>query len=248
MGKAYFKTPHFLFVFFLLFFNAGMSTAQLISKEVNVFLNPGPEEEDLNVFRQWMKWDDPGSMLMHFLTRETVKYYDDRSKEVARLETAEEWIARQNKVRKKLDEIIGGFPSGTPLNARITGVIKRDGFRIEKIVFESFPGFYVPGCLYVPEKTEGYWHPYEVDFSWGVGGALTSYDLPGLIAGLAPRKVALDGIRNEMLQPADDEVVRQELSYPFSVYSARGVPGNIMPGPSGEGDYLSVLRWCLQKD
>ena len=37
----------------------------------------------------------------------------------------------------------------------ITGVIKKEGYRIEKIVFESFPGFYVTGCLFIPAKIKG---------------------------------------------------------------------------------------------
>jgi dienelactone hydrolase len=55
--------------------------------------------------------------------------------------------------RKELMRCLGldPMPERTPLNARVTGVIQRKGYRIEKIVFESRPGFPVTGHLYVPD-------------------------------------------------------------------------------------------------
>ncbi len=45
---------------------------------------------------------------------------------------------------------LGGLPERTPLNARVTGTLQRDGYRVEKIVFESQPGFHVTANLYLP--------------------------------------------------------------------------------------------------
>ena len=39
----------------------------------------------------------------------------------------------------------------TPLHAQVRGTIQEDGYRIEKIVFQSSPGVYVTGVLYLPE-------------------------------------------------------------------------------------------------
>ena len=47
------------------------------------------------------------------------------------------------------------MPVRTPLNARVTGVLKKDGFRIEKIIYESQPGLHVTAALYVPEPLSG---------------------------------------------------------------------------------------------
>ena len=49
-----------------------------------------------------------------------------------------------------MQEAIGGFPEKTPLNAKITGGFQRDGYRVENLVFESQPGFYVTANVYVP--------------------------------------------------------------------------------------------------
>jgi hypothetical protein len=91
----------------------------------------------------------------------------------------------------------------------------------------------------------GFWHPYELDFSWGVAGALTAYDLPDLIGCMAPRKIILTGIKNEMLEPASDELINTELSFPFSVYSSKGIRDNIKIGSPGMS-YGSMVAWSFQ--
>lgn len=63
--------------------------------------------------------------------------------------------ARAAAFRKQLIANIGGLPERTPLNARTVGVIEREHFRIEKIIFESQPGFYVTANLYLPKRGQG---------------------------------------------------------------------------------------------
>ena len=58
----------------------------------------------------------------------------------------------------KFIEAIGGLPERTPLNPRVTGAIEADGFRVEKVIFESQPQFYVTANLYLPDPTR-YAHP-----------------------------------------------------------------------------------------
>jgi cephalosporin-C deacetylase-like acetyl esterase len=58
---------------------------------------------------------------------------------------------RQENIRRLVIAGIGGLPSGgTPLNPRVTGTVEGDGFRIEKIIFESRPKHYVTANLYLP--------------------------------------------------------------------------------------------------
>lgn len=47
------------------------------------------------------------------------------------------------------------MPEKTPLNARIFGCIEHDDYTVEKVYFESFPGFYVTGNLYRPKGKTG---------------------------------------------------------------------------------------------
>src|SRR5688500_1267314 len=110
------------------------------------------QEENLNVFDRWMAWSGGQTMLARHLNAQAFQYLDERDKEIASLKTKQDWIKRQEKVRTVLANIVGPFPARTPLNARVTGEIKKDGYKVEKIIFESMPGFYVTGGLFIPEK------------------------------------------------------------------------------------------------
>lgn len=75
-----------------------------------------------------------------------------RSTRVDSIKTAEALQLRQKELRKAFVGAIGGFPERTPLNSQVFGVIRRDGYRIEKILFESRPGFHVTAALFLPES------------------------------------------------------------------------------------------------
>lgn len=54
-------------------------------------------------------------------------------------------------VQRRIRLAFGPEPERTPLNARVTGVVERDAYRIEKVIFESRPKFLVTANLYVPK-------------------------------------------------------------------------------------------------
>ncbi len=54
-------------------------------------------------------------------------------------------------VRSRIRRCFGPEPERTPLNARVSGVVERDTYRIEKVIFESRPQFFVPANLYIPK-------------------------------------------------------------------------------------------------
>src|SRR5688572_23791547 len=113
------------------------------------------EEENLNVFHHWIRWNNPGTMSLHHLVREAGNLYNTRDKQIAALKTKSDWQARQKLVRNILNEIIGPFPKKESLNPEITGIIHKDGYRIEKIIYEPVPGYYETGCLYIPDNLNG---------------------------------------------------------------------------------------------
>ncbi|GMU23669.1 MAG: hypothetical protein AMXMBFR13_37470 [Phycisphaerae bacterium] len=75
----------------------------------------------------------------------------------ARYETLDTWRERRAWLRDQVRVAAGLWPEPerTPLNAKIFGRIEGDGYTIEKVYFESYPGFYVTGNLYRPSKIEG---------------------------------------------------------------------------------------------
>ncbi|MFC1614458.1 alpha/beta hydrolase family protein [Gemmatimonadota bacterium] len=113
------------------------------------------QQEDLKVFNRWINWSNPGNMLIQRLNHQAFSMLDQRANEVDLLQTAEHWKLRQQRVKKTLNEILGPWPEKTPLNARVTGTVNRPGYRIEKVIYESQPGFYVTGCLFIPDNIEG---------------------------------------------------------------------------------------------
>jgi len=66
-----------------------------------------------------------------------------------KIQSREELASYKSKVRKRFREILGR-PERTPLSPVVTGILVRDGYRIEKILIQSRPDFYVPINLYVP--------------------------------------------------------------------------------------------------
>jgi len=112
-------------------------------------------KENLNLFDSWIEWTDGNNMLVHHLNKQAFDYLDIRDKEIAGLKTKEDWINRQKKVKDILMKTVGPFPEKTPLNAKVTGIVKKEGYKIEKIIYESMPGFYITGCLFIPDGIKG---------------------------------------------------------------------------------------------
>lgn len=68
---------------------------------------------------------------------------------------AAEWQQRSTKLRENLLKAWGGFPE-TPceLAPRKLGEIQRDGYRVEKIIFQTRPGVWMTANAYVPDKAK----------------------------------------------------------------------------------------------
>jgi dienelactone hydrolase len=69
----------------------------------------------------------------------------------AALRTRADAEAYVREVREKIALSFGPLPEKTPLNARVTGRLDRDAYVIEKLIFESRPGFPVTANLYLPK-------------------------------------------------------------------------------------------------
>lgn len=64
-----------------------------------------------------------------------------------------EWQKRNEELRKNLLAAWGGFPTKPcPLDPQSHGELKRDGYRVEKITFQTRPGIRMTANAYVPEK------------------------------------------------------------------------------------------------
>ncbi|MBI4626169.1 MAG: hypothetical protein HY736_23475 [Verrucomicrobia bacterium] len=68
-----------------------------------------------------------------------------------------DWNVRKEYVRRQIlvAEGLWPMPAKTPLNAVIHGKVDGGEFTIEKVYFESAPGFFVTGNLYRPKNIKG---------------------------------------------------------------------------------------------
>lgn len=95
--------------------------------------------------------------LLAWMDRIAQRQLDERERVIAGIRDRAGADRRREYVRAKLLEILGGLPDYSgPLNARRTGEIQGDGYVIEKVIFESLPGFHVTGNLYRPGKAGRY--------------------------------------------------------------------------------------------
>ncbi len=69
------------------------------------------------------------------------------------LSTKAEAEAYVTDVRERVAKAFAPMPEGkTPLNAKVVGVLDRDGYTVEKIIFQSRPKFHVTANLYLPKE------------------------------------------------------------------------------------------------
>ncbi|MFT5465529.1 MAG: gamma-glutamyltranspeptidase/glutathione hydrolase [Verrucomicrobiales bacterium] len=88
-------------------------------------------------------------MMSAWLKKQAFEALDRRDAAFEQLldEDLETWQAERREFFLKQ---LGGFPERTPLNPQITGKREFDDYRIEKLYFESQPGFHVTCTLYLP--------------------------------------------------------------------------------------------------
>jgi polygalacturonase/dienelactone hydrolase len=96
----------------------------------------------------------PAYMMTRFLLGEAEQAWRDWQDAFEAVKTPEEIAAYQKRLRAFFLDKLGAFPKRTPLNARVTGTLRRAGYRVEKVLFESRPGFHVTGALFVPESPD----------------------------------------------------------------------------------------------
>src|SRR3954447_26326552 len=84
------------------------------------------------------------------LTQAATKKRDDA---LAKLTTPEAIKARQAWARDTFWKLAGAGPvDRTPLNVKITGSLDRPGYKVENLVYESRPDFFVTANLYTPKS------------------------------------------------------------------------------------------------
>jgi cephalosporin-C deacetylase-like acetyl esterase len=67
--------------------------------------------------------------------------------------TRAEWEKRSRYLRARLQQGFGTLPEKPcPLQPKVLGVLKRDGYRVEKLLFQTMPGVWMTANAYVPDR------------------------------------------------------------------------------------------------
>ncbi len=112
----------------------------------------GQGASELNFLSEHTDFQNLREMLASHVKGRAMEMLDKRRQAIARVSSAADVAARRQLLRERMQRALGAFPERTPLNPRITGTIEHDEYKIEKIVFESQPKFYVTANLYLPKR------------------------------------------------------------------------------------------------
>ena len=133
-----------------------MRRALLIQLATGLFLMAGPAlaqpSDEWNFLSDPSIFHDVHGMLPAYLKDKAFARFDARQRDIARITTMDDLKARQQYWREHMLSYLGGLPERTPLNARTVGTLDRGDYSVEKIIFESRPGFYVTASLYLPKS------------------------------------------------------------------------------------------------
>ena len=98
-------------------------------------------------------------MMAQYLLNKVDKSWQKWQEDYEQIKTPQQLKARQEYLRAKFIEALGGFPLKTPLAPQVTGVLRRPGYRVEKVMYQSRPNHFVTASVFVPESKK-YQAPY----------------------------------------------------------------------------------------
>ncbi len=111
----------------------------------------------LTLFFSLSAQQPPQDPLLRWMDQIAQRQLQAREDAIAKIRTVADAERRKKFVRETLLSLIGGLPDYSgPLNPRITGRIQAENYTIEKVIFESLPGFYVTADLYRPNQPGRY--------------------------------------------------------------------------------------------
>jgi cephalosporin-C deacetylase-like acetyl esterase len=111
------------------------------AQEVPASSSPSPEVPSQEIMAQWLE-------------RQTQERFAQWNADYESRTTQQQILDYQKKQRAFFLEQLGGLPERTPLNAQVTGEIQREGYRVEKVLFESQPGLVISSALFLPDSSE----------------------------------------------------------------------------------------------
>ncbi len=131
----------------------------------------------------------------------------ERADAVARIQTRADAERRKTQAREKILTLIGGLPEHRgPVAVKQFGTLTGDGFRVEKLAYESLPGLWVTANLYLPATGNGPFPAVLLAPGHEATGKQSQYSFGGNFARSGVVALAIDPLgQGERLQYFDAE-------------------------------------------
>ena len=144
-----------------------------------------------------------------------------RKQAIAQIGSRADAERRKAMVREKLLGLIGGLPERKgPVAVKTFGTTAADGFRIEKIAYESLPGFWVTANLYVPSGGAGRFPAVILAPGHGAAGKVELYSWGANLALNGIVALAYDPVgQGERLQYFDPDLKGSKVGGPTAEHS-----------------------------
>ncbi len=113
---------------------------------------PGAGGVSLRVYDEPQERTEAQGMLAAFVAKSMAPIIERREQELGALASPEQWRQRQDRIRQQLAEFLGDFGPKCPLDSRTVGKLDRPDYVIEKVIFQSQPGYFCTTNLYLPKR------------------------------------------------------------------------------------------------
>ena len=153
-----------------------------------------------------------------------------RAAAVARIETRAEAEQRKKQVREEILSLIGGLPEHKGAVAvREFGMLSGDGFRIEKLAYESLPGLWVTANLYLPATGNGPFPAVLLAPGHEASGKQSQYSFGGNFARAGVIALAIDPLgQGERLQYYDPATKKSTIGGSTGEHGEANIPAMLL--------------------
>ncbi len=173
----------------------------------------------------WMKYQHLNQAWYQHIHQLADEYLDQRAEAVRKCNTQGAMLQRIENLKEQFLASIGGLPEKTPLKPQIVGRIDRKSFTVEKLLYQSLPGYYVTACLFIPKVRQEV-APAVIYCSGHAGQAFRSPTYQGVILNL---------VQKGFIVLAFDPIGQGER---YQYLDANGQPNR--GGPTSEHSYAGI--------
>jgi PelA/Pel-15E family pectate lyase len=173
---------------------------------------------------------EPRDQLIGYLNGLARERLEERKRTVAEIHTRAAAERRQGAVREKILRLLGGLPEHAgPVAVKQFGTIDGDGFRVEKLAYESLPGFWVTADLYLPASGAGPFPAIVLGAGHGPGGKTENWSWGANFARNGIAALAYDPLgQGERLQYFDAARKASSIGNPTGEHGEANVPTLLM--------------------